>query len=69
VCNGYAEIYYQADFSCSNAQHAICNLIEKPPHGDRPANLAMELVARIKTELEKRISRDERREAVRELNT
>jgi hypothetical protein len=67
VCNGYAEIYYQADLSCSSARQAICNLIEKPPHGDRPINLAMELVSRLKSELEKVVNRDERRQAIREL--
>ena len=67
VCNGYAEIYYTADLTCSTADQAICNLTEKPPHGDRPSNLAIDLVARLKTELEKLVSRDERRQAIREL--
>jgi hypothetical protein len=67
VCNGYAEIYYTADFICSNATDAICTLIEKPPHGDRPSNLAIELVARLKKELGKIVGRNERRQAIREL--
>ena len=67
VCNSYAEIYYTADLTCSAADQAICNLIEKPPHGDRPSNLAIDLVARLKTELEKLVGRDDRRRAIREL--
>src|SRR5579862_7607367 len=67
VCNGYAEIYYTADFTCSTAVQPICTLIEKPPHGDRPSNLAIDLVARLKTEIEKLVSRDDRRRAIREL--
>jgi hypothetical protein len=67
VCNGYAEIYYEADFTCRTATEPICTLIEKPPHGDRPQNLAIELVARLKRELTKLESRNERRAAIREL--
>jgi hypothetical protein len=67
ICNGYTEIYYTAEFTCSNREQAICTLIEKPPQGDRPVNLAIELVARLKKELEKLISRNERRQAIREL--
>jgi len=67
VCNGYAEIYYEADFTCQTEKEPICTLIEKPPHGDRPGNLAIELVARLKTELEKSQGRQERRQAISEL--
>ena len=67
VCNGYSEIYYTAEFTCSTADQVICTLTEKPPHGDRPINLASDLVARLKTELEKLVSRDDRRRAIREL--
>jgi len=69
LCNGYAEIYYEAEFSCSNPNGAICTLIEKPPHGDRPSNLALELITRIEKELKKMIGRDERRSALRELGS
>src|SRR6202043_900529 len=57
VCNGYAEIYYTLEFTCSTPDQAICTLIEKPPHGDRPSNLAIELVTRLKAELEKLVTR------------
>ena len=67
TCNGYAEVYYTADFRCDTREQAICTLIEKPPHGDRQGNLAIELVARLKTELERHTSRDERRKAIQEL--
>lgn len=67
VCNGYAEIYYQADLVCSTPHQAICTLIERPPHGDRPSNLCLELVKRLSVELEKLMTRNERRLAIREL--
>jgi hypothetical protein len=67
VSNGYAEIYYTADFVCMTAAQPVCTLIEKPPHGDRPSNLAIDLVARLKGELEKLVGRDDRRRAIREL--
>jgi len=65
--NGYAEVYYTAELSCRSAGKTLCTLIEKPPHGDRPSNLALELVSRLKKELLKQTSRDERRTAIREL--
>lgn len=68
VCNGYSEIYYDADFTCFSPNQPICSLVQKPPHGDRPTNLAIELIAKLKTELEKLISRNERRRAIRELH-
>jgi hypothetical protein len=68
LCNGYAEIYYQADIECLSPSEAICTLTEKPAHGDRPTNLAIELVSRLKFELEKLVSRNERRRAIRELH-
>jgi hypothetical protein len=67
VCNGYAEIYYQADLTCHSPHHEVCTIAEKPAHGDRPANLSIELVERLKTELTKLVSRNERRRAIREL--
>ena len=69
VCNGYAEVYYEAEFTCSTPEQAICTLIEKPPHGDRPSNLALELVTRLKAELQKVLERNERRSAIRELGS
>jgi hypothetical protein len=67
VCNGYANVYYEADLSCSEREQPICRLIEKPPHGDRPSNLALELVSRIEKELHSLSTRGERGRAVREL--
>ncbi|HWD37787.1 MAG TPA: hypothetical protein VG944_02985 [Fimbriimonas sp.] len=69
TCNGYAEVYYSAEFTCSTLTNIICTLIERPPHGDRPANLAIELVAKIKRELEKQMDRSERSRAIRELGS
>ncbi|HWA84150.1 MAG TPA: hypothetical protein VG820_11975 [Fimbriimonadaceae bacterium] len=68
VCNGYAEIYYEADLTCHGPRGAICAVVERPPHGDRPVNLAVELIAKLKAELEKLERRDERRRALRELS-
>ncbi|HVT11416.1 MAG TPA: hypothetical protein VHE55_04050 [Fimbriimonadaceae bacterium] len=68
VCNGYAEIYYEADLTCHGPSGAICTVVERPPHGDRPVNLAAELVVKLKGELQKLERRDERRRALRELS-
>jgi hypothetical protein len=68
LCNGYAEIYYQADVECLSPNDSICTLSEKPAHGDRPTNLAIEVVSRLRFELDKLVSRDERRRAIRELH-
>lgn len=67
VGNGYTDIYYQAEFTCNGKVQPICTLIERPPHGDRPSNLAIELVTRLKNELSKLASRTERSQAIREL--
>ena len=29
TCNGYAEVYYEADFTCSTSSQAICRLIAR----------------------------------------
>ncbi len=68
VCNGYSDIYYRADFTCSSRKGAICTLIEKPPYGDRPGNLVIELVAKLKLEIAKSAQRGERSSAIRELH-
>lgn len=67
VCNGYAEVYYDAEFHCASPRGEVCTLIEKPPHGDRPMNLAIELSQRIARELQKSLVQGERRQALREL--
>lgn len=67
ICNGYADIYYQANLNCHTRNREFLTLAEKPPHGDRPANLAIEILARMKDELQKTSERDERRNALREL--
>jgi hypothetical protein len=69
TCNGYAEVYYQAEFTCSTLTEPICTLSERPPGGDRPANLAIELVAKLNAQLTTLITRQERRRAIRELGT
>lgn len=67
VCNGYSDVYYEAELMSYERQGALCTLIEKPPHGDRPSNLALKLVTRMKRELEKETGRKERRQAIQEL--
>ncbi|MBV6458751.1 MAG: hypothetical protein HONBIEJF_01889 [Fimbriimonadaceae bacterium] len=66
-CNGYAEIYYEAEFQSRTPRGALCTLIERPPHGDRPVNLAIELVDRIAREYRKSLDQGERRAALKEL--
>jgi hypothetical protein len=63
ACNGYADVYYRAELTAGAEGEIFLTLSEKPPHGDRPANLALELVHRLKIELRKR----ERGLALREL--
>ena len=67
TCNGYAEIYYHADITCSTKFQSLCKVIEKPPHGDRPVNLATGLLSRLKAELEKVVTQNDRRRALQEL--
>lgn len=67
TCNGYAEVYFQANLTAYAGTDPVCTIAEAPPGGDRPANLAIELVSRLGIELEKRIARSERRQALREL--
>ena len=67
VCNGYADVYFTADLAAQTPGAPLFTLVEKPPHGDRQGNLALELVTRLKAEWEKRSTRDERRAALREL--
>ncbi|CAN5387127.1 hypothetical protein BH11ARM1_BH11ARM1_06580 [soil metagenome] len=68
VCNGYPYVYYTAEFTCFEGDSAICTTIEKPPHGDRPANLALSILARLKKELVSSTTRVERRVAIDELS-
>jgi len=67
ACNGYSDVYYRAEFVCSTPEGRLCTLQRNPPHGDRPANLALELVAEIKSDLEKSKTRNERGRAIQEL--
>jgi len=67
TCNGYAEVYYQAEFTCYTATEAVCTVIERPPGGDRPENLARELVAKVGATLDGLTRRSERRRAIGEL--
>ncbi len=68
ACNGYSDVYYKAEFTCSTPDGRLCVLQRNPPHGDRPANLALELVAQIKSDIEKSKTRNERGKAIQELN-
>jgi len=67
TCNGYADVYYQADLSCRTRSEAICTVMEKPSGGDRPENLALELVTTLSKRLDVLVRRDERRKAINEL--
>jgi hypothetical protein len=67
VCNGYSEVYYRAELACFTPSDTICTVIDNPASGDRQSNLATELVSKIETEITKRVSRQERRLALKEL--
>jgi hypothetical protein len=68
VCNGYADVYYDANLACSTERAVLFTLVDKPATGDRPSNLAIQLVDRLKRELPARTSREERQQAIRELS-
>ena len=61
--NGYADVYFDADLAAEAGGRTLLRMRERPPHGDRPENLARELVARLEEEL----ARGERQGALREL--
>ena len=63
VGNGYADVYFRAEITVMLGNETLFVLTDKPPHGDRPANLAAEVVQRLRDELAKR----ERQGALREL--
>lgn len=69
ACNGYADIYFTADISCYRNGEAICTVVERPPHGDRPINLATEIIARLKCEIKKIEEHSERHQAIKELKS
>ena len=64
VGNGYADVVFRAELAVRMGGETILVLFDRPPHGDRPANLVAELVRRLKDELANR----ERQAAVRELH-
>lgn len=66
-CNGYSDVYFRAEFACKMGAEVVLRIAEKPVHGDRPANLVLELTSRLKEELNRRAVRNERRSALREL--
>jgi|GEM_PF-1950331 len=68
TCNAYAEVYFRATLTAYAGSEPIYTLTESPPGGDRPGNLAIELISRLSAELEKRLARSERRQALRELS-
>lgn len=67
VCNGYSEVYYSADLTCKTPHQMVTAIVEKPAQGDRPSNLGLELVEKLKADLTRLLLREERRKALREL--
>src|SRR5206468_2354892 len=67
MCNGYSDVYYSAEILCRSRNGTICSISERPPSGDRQANLALEVVSKLGNELQKLVGRNERRRALREL--
>lgn len=68
TCNGYADVYYQAEFTCYSPADTVCRIAEKPTGGDRPENLALEIVSVLGSRLEELVQRNERRRAIAELH-
>ncbi len=66
-CNGYAEVYYTAEIRCSSDGEPLCVIVEAPAQGDRPSNLALETVSRVRRELLASHGYAERRAALKEL--
>ena len=65
VCNGYADVYFRAELTVSMGEEPLFDLMERPPHGDRPENLVLELVERLEGEIRRR----ERQNAMGELGS
>lgn len=68
LCNGYADVYYQAQISVWIGDELLMTLRSRPEGGDRPDNLAMELVAEIEEKLTTSERRTERQRALQELH-
>ena len=67
VGNGYSEVYYKADLVVHLGSVILCGVSQRPPQGDRPANLVKELVATLESEYAKHQTRGERSQAIQEL--
>ena len=67
VCNNYADVYYEADLTAFTDRGPVVVLSERPPHGNRQLNLAIEFVNRLDTELAQQSERTERQRALGEL--
>ena len=67
-CNGYKDVYYEADLTFLFFNGVVSSILEAPPNGSRQANLAIGVVKNIKSTLEQSATRAERQAAIKELN-
>lgn len=52
-CDGFADVYYESDLVCSAGADTVCVLVDRPLHGERPLNLAKQLIERVKEDWNK----------------
>jgi hypothetical protein len=67
TCNGYSDVYFNADLTCTLGEETVCSWSHRPPQGDRPENLVLEIVSTLTSKLADRARKNERRKALSEL--
>lgn len=66
-CNGYTDVYFEGEIEASYQGEPLVALFLRPYHGDRQRNLAIDVSNRVEDALGKKLARDERQSALREL--
>jgi hypothetical protein len=66
-CNGYKDLYYEADLTFLFAYGVVESILESPPNGARQTNLAIAALKVIKQTMDTEERRTERRTALKEL--
>lgn len=67
TCNGYSDVYFIADLTCTLGVETVCSWSLRPPQGDRPENLILEILCTMTSKLADRVRKNERRQALSEL--
>lgn len=68
-CNGYSDVFYEADLTFLYARGIVDSILENPPNGGRQVNLANKVVSRLKRTYEESSRKAERNQALHELNS